>query len=55
MVGHLNKRLDKTILQSQLQTHALHNPDKPIKIPKMKSFPGNWLIELTRNWKSQTG
>ena len=28
------------IEQLQLQTHALHDLDKPIKIPKMKLFPG---------------
>ena len=40
MVDHPNKRLDLTILRSQLQTHALYDLNKHIKIPKVKSFPG---------------
>ena len=42
-------------LKNQLQTQALHDLDKPIKIPKMKIFPGIYLTKLTRNEKSQTG
>ena len=42
-------------LKSQLQTHALYNLDKLIKILKMKLFSGNYSTKLTRNEKSQTG
>ena len=35
-----NKRSNRMKLKSQLQTHALHDLDKPIKIPKTKLFPG---------------
>ena len=33
-VDHLNKRLDLTLLRSQLQTHALYDLNQCIKIPK---------------------
>ena len=39
-VDSLNKRLDSTLLRSQLQTHALYNLNQCIKIPKVKLFPG---------------
>ena len=35
-----NKRLNKMKLKSQLQTHALHDLNKPIKNPKTKLLPG---------------
>ena len=37
---NLTDTLIKMKLKCQLQTHALHDLDKPIKIPKMKLFPG---------------
>ena len=37
-IDHPNKRLD--LLKSQLQTHALHDQNKHIKILKAKFFPG---------------
>ena len=33
-------RLDLTLLRSQLQTHALYDPNKCTKIPKVKFFQG---------------
>ena len=55
MADHLNTRLNKMKFKSQLQTHTLHDLDKPIKIPKTKLFLGIELIKLMRNLKSQTG
>ena len=37
---HLNKRLNRMRFKSHLQTHTLHDLDKPIKIPKTKLLSG---------------
>ena len=55
VVDHPSKRQNKTKSKRQLQTHALHDLDKLIKILKTKLFPGIYLAKLAWNEKSQTG
>ena len=40
MVDRLSKTQNKMKSKRQLQTHALHDLDKLIKILKMRLFPG---------------
>ena len=53
--GPRKQKIEKMKFKNQAQIHILHDQDKSIKIPKMKLFPGTYLIKLTRNEKCQTG